>query len=337
MRRILVFTILTIAMLASCKEYDNILEYKNAGVLNILLNDAKGAPIADAKLIIQGENDEAGIALEAVSDAKGVVSFGELTPGAYILSGHNIVDGEHTYDIQRGVQVVQSETKEIPLVPSSYRTTLVMSITEYIDSATPLGKDVKVALVQLPTDKPSLSFEEASERIVQEYTADGITKEFTFKDIPINNYRVMVYTSSEFVQMFMPLSSHIFKKDGVKTLNKSVHSKYLRLYEFNQPFKVTQRVKNASTGVFEDLPFEGCSVFIVNPGDYMTSNRTNFKSISAAALASIVTDVNGEASLKLRGYRTYNAVCFAPDETYIGVYRIYPSQEVPTRVVFKRN
>jgi len=337
MRRILVFTILTIAILASCKEDDNILEYKNAGVLNILLKDSKGGPIADAKLIIQAENDEAEIALEAVSDAKGVVSFGELTPGAYILSGHDIIDGEHTYDIQRGVQVVQSEVKEIPLVPSLYLSTLEVSITEYMETVTPLGKDVKVALVKLLPGKTSLSFEEASERILKEYTADGITKVFTFSDVPINDYRVMVYTSSEYKYMFMPLSNSNLKKGGVTTLNWSVQSKYLRLYEFDQPFMVTQRVKNATTGVFEDLPYEGCHVFLLNHTDYYSVVRTDFTSVSASAFASVLTDVSGKASLKVAGFKTYHAICFAPDQTYIGVNRFYPNQQEPRLVSFKRN
>jgi len=336
MRRILVFTILTVTILTSCKKDDSILEYKNAGGLNILLNDGSGAPISDAKLIIQAENDESEIELEVVSDAQGQASFGELTPGAYILSAHDIIDGEHAYDIKRAVQVVRSETKEISLVPSTYRTTLVMSITEYIESAKPLGKDVKVALVKLPPGKTSLSFQEASERIVQEYAADGLTKEFTFTDIPINNYKVMVYTSADYVQMFMPLGISTFKKNGIKTLNWSIQSRYLRLYEFNQPFNVTQRVKNTSTGAYEFLPYEGCHVFIVNYDDYYSSNRTDFTSISSVAIASLLTDASGKASSKVRGFKRYFAVCFTPDKKHIDANRFNPNKELPECVLFKR-
>ena len=75
---------------------------------------------------------------------------------------------------------------------------------ETIDgSYAPFGSDVKVALVKydrhyLKAFSKNTYFENLSKDIVKEMTGDGTTYDFNFENIPLQSYRLMVYTEADY-------------------------------------------------------------------------------------------------------------------------------------------
>jgi len=321
MKNLLILTALTMLFFSSCKEDELTLTHKRSGALTVQLKDATGAPIADAKVYLSTNSGIEGAIDQQMTDANGHINFGAVLEDNYIIIGKDIKDGEYAYTFRQAALVTSASTNNVEIVPSEYSSTINISIREKDTDHLykPLGSDVKVALVKydesrLKAFSRNAEFDELKEGIIKELSGDGANHDYTFENVPINDYLVMVYTEADYYDIISGVETY----DLEETVNLgeiSVLSTDIRKYEADQLFKVTKQ------DGFSIVPFKDCKILIVEEDDNnKIGNTSDFDAVSAMSIASSTTDANGETTFKVRKYRDFYVYYFSVDNTFLESY-----------------
>ena len=146
-------------------------------------------------------------------------------------------------------------------------------------------------------------------------TGDGTTYDFNFENIPLQSYRLMVYTEADYY--FVPrFNIHYLLKGKTVKFEETASSITIRKYEVDQSFLIEKKVYNKTTSLYEPPAYEGCEVFIVEVHDYSKlKDKTDYESLAAVSVASGKTDAKGETTLKVRLYRSLYAIYFSPEKS----------------------
>ena len=337
MRNLFTFTAFTLLLFASCKQDELTLIHKKSGSLTVQLNDANGAPIADALLALSKRSYRKNVIHEIVTNANGLAEFGALIEDDYTVFGENIKEGELTYSFKKSVLVTSASGINITIVPSEYSSTVEIALREMSADRifVPLGSDVKVALVNNDDDdrlkafSGNSEFELLSENIIKEVSGDGTTYDFTFENVPFHNYLVMVYTEVDYYEIVDEIKT--FEKDEtVYAEQTTVLSTNIRKYEYDQSFTITKR------DAAEVTAFADCKIQIVEEEDVNRIGRvTHFDSVAAVSVASSTTDATGKTTFKVRGNRRLYAYFFSSDNTYLGRSRRFEISELDRPIDFE--
>ena len=332
MKKFLLLAIVTLTIFNSCKEDDREIIFKDAGSISVQLNDANGAAIANVPLALSINNTEEGTIHEATTDANGRALFSRINAGSYTVFGSDIQDGDMAYNVAKTTHLVASESDQVNIVPSDFNATYKFTLKEQTidDQEIPLGSDVKVAMVKYFANNyeygPPQLFEFRKEDIIKEIAADGTTTEFVFDNMPLMKYYYMIYTNSEF---YVKYSLRSVPKTGeVVHKTRTMASTRIRKYELDQDF-VVEKAAN--------VPYEACKILVLSSKAYYElKGKLDYDSVAAVAHATAVTDVNGKATAKVTVYSSLYAMCYAPDNTFLGKALFGQVGKEPLRISFLR-
>jgi len=320
MKKYLAILVAFAAIFSSCQEDELTLTHKFSGTLSVTLKTAEGAAIEGVTLNL---SDDGAIIDELKTDANGHVNFGSVNSGNYRIFAEDVKDGEYQYSFSKPVQVVAASTKEITIIPSEYNTSVSIRIGERLnyEQETPLGSDVKIALLKLPNNymyySDELVFEDIKEFIISEQNADGKKEEYTFENIPMDLYNLLVYTNEDYFTIATSFSA--YQKGETEIIKTRVESTEIREYRIDQKFSVRQR-DYSSSYYNAYIPYSACNIYVVKSEDYQNlsyTGREDMSTISSLAIAHGTSDEGGLAIINVLRYKSLYAVCFSPEGEFV--------------------
>ncbi|UII20130.1 hypothetical protein [Fulvivirga ligni] len=191
MRKLYIIILLAISIIACNDDSKDIkVNLRDSGTLAITLNH-QGAAVSDVRFKLYPMLGEDAVLDEAVSDENGMVDFGLLNSGSYLIEAET-TQGGLKYRISQVLQVLSGSDKNVTLDTEDYMGTL--NVTTY--SGSDIEGNVKLLFLQRTEENNNLdNFSEKLEAGVKATTdEDGRASVTMPSEIYFDIY---FYTSSE--------------------------------------------------------------------------------------------------------------------------------------------
>jgi len=191
---------------SSCKKdpQEYTVNLKSQGFLKIKIIDDSGRPVSGAKifLFLSEEDDDYE---PGTTNSEGIVDFGELLTGKYIITGKDIEIGGRKYSFLKSIQVLTNMNTPISVNPQDYTGNVeitVMSESNYTYINIP---DINIALISSSDYSSTLTHSEIISISDFKGKTDNDGK-ISFENIPSNtSFRVYAYFDedhSDYAEMY---------------------------------------------------------------------------------------------------------------------------------------